>query len=987
MNKIDEIIGQLRKQDPKVSFMVNPEHAAITLLRGKLAAPVKVEALKKDPHGFARKFFQEKKGILGTVNEKEDLIDEQAVTDRSGRTHVTFTQKYGDATVLGAKASVHYAPDGSAYLMMSNLAYGIDLPKKAKITAADALKPVQEFAGKGAKVFREIKPELLVVDAKTVHKEAGGQNYYLCWNIPVLPTPESRMPPSHFFVDAVTGKVLLHYPAIKRATGNGYYSHGVSLISEASGGTHRLRDTVTSSAWAVATHPVIETYDDANANSYTTHNFSEDSNDTWDNGGTPPAHRYDDQRAEVDIHRYLGYVLNYYWLTHGRNSIDNNGMSVKAHAHNRYDPANTGMPDNAFWWGWPSEIYVGDGSGALPGLDFVCPLEVLGHEYTHGINDKCGIVQTYDGEIGALDEALADIGGALIASDYPAEDPAPWNVGEQCDLHSPKRGRNMADPSRDSLGVVHYDATSDATKYNSAVNGYYPDHYSIRYNGADDYHGVHINCTIITHAVYLMINGGTNRVSGMTVTGIGITPVEQIIYEIVSQPGYLTATSVFSDFRTKFIVACQTIFPDNLDYLATVKAAFTAVGIGPDIYIRDTLTDQGVEPAATLSCMSPDIIVRQQMADAATLAQIHDLTNGSLGQNIQYGTSDHYIYFRLMNRGSDASSGTFRLFISPVSTFPTPASWTEVGTFNFPAVAAGGSWVPPTSSDCITMPGAMITTLGEGHFCFIGIVETVSDPAPDRMQISTESEFHDFIRKSNNFAWRNCDIATVTPNRMNTYDPVERMFEIRGFDPQTRFRELEVDTRDLPAGTTIAVWVPATKVQGMKASEARQRDGAIQLNKIADALLELPAARAHTLRPATHALAVAATPPLVMTAKAAAAGAPDAALPADAAATPAVEAAARRMPIYELVKETPAFMIPGKIRKAELTKWRALTIPAGKVVRLHNLAMTKEEKISVHFVVQFPPNLGYRDVTLAFRERVNKGTLGQMSFVYRIRPD
>jgi hypothetical protein len=373
--------------------------------------------------------------------------------------------------------------------------------------------------------------------------------------------------------------------------------------------------------------------------------------------------------------------------------------------------------------------------------------------------------------------------------------------------------------------------------------------------------------------------------------------------------------------------------------------------------------------------MSPDIIVRQQKADAATLAQIQDLTNGSLGENIQYGTSDHYIYFRLQNRGSAGSSGTFRLFISPVSTFPTPASWTQVGTFNFPSISGGGFWVPPTNNDCITMPGTMITTLGEGHFCFIGIVETVADPAPDRMQISTTAEFHDFIRKSNNFAWRNCDIATVTPNRMGTYDPVERKFEIRGFNRQKQFRDLEVDTRDLPPGTTIAVWLPAVKVMGMKASEARLLE-TLAVTKIADALLEPPVAKTPVLHPAAMA-----APALAVTAPA-----PAVAARAMAAAAPAAEAAELRLPVYELVRETPKALIPARIKKPELATWRALTIEAGRIVRLHNLAMPREDKIDVPFVVQFPPNLGYRNVTLAFRERETGGTLGQMSYVFQLRP-
>jgi Zn-dependent metalloprotease len=141
-------------------------------------------------------------------------------------------------------------------------------------------------------------------------------------------------------------------------------------------------------------------------------------------------------------------------------------------------------------------------------------------------------------------------------------------------------GRNMIDPSRDAAGVVQYNATNNTTKYNSMRNGFYPDHYSIRYTGTRDEHGVHINCPIITHAVYLMMNGGTHRLSNVTVTAIGVAPVEQMLFEVIST-GLLTNSSDFADFRLAFIQACQTLYPDNLHYLATVKTAFHAVGIGP----------------------------------------------------------------------------------------------------------------------------------------------------------------------------------------------------------------------------------------------------------------------------------------------------------------------------------------------------------------------------------------------------------------------
>ena len=46
---------------------------------------------------------------------------------------------------------------------------------------------------------------------------------------------------------------------------------------------------------------------------------------------------------------------------------------------------------------------------------------------------------------------------------------------------------------------------------------------------------------------------------------------------------------------------------------------------------------------------------------------------------------------------------------------------------------------------------------------FIGIIESDADPAPDRLLISDVTEFHNFISKSNNYAWRNCNIEELLP--------------------------------------------------------------------------------------------------------------------------------------------------------------------------------------------------------------------------------
>jgi hypothetical protein len=424
----------------------------------------------------------------------------------------------------------------------------------------------------------------------------------------------------------------------------------------------------------------------------------------------------------------------------------------------------------------------------------------------------------------------------------------------------------------------------------------------------------------------------------MNVTGIGVAPIEQMLFEVLSA-GLVTNTSDFADFRLAMIETCQLLYPENLAYLATVKAGFQAVGIGPDLYVRDRLVDAGEEPGV-LSCLSPDIIVRQTAADAATLTQIADFTNGSLGQDMALGPNDQYVYFRLQNRGASPASGTFRLFLSPVGTFPTPATWTEVGHYDFPNIAAaGGTWVPTAADECITIPATLINALGVGHYCFIGIVESELDPPPDRMLISDLAEFHDFIASSNNYAWRNCDIENVAPNAIGEMKAITKAFRMTGFEPRLAPKELEIDARDLPEGTQLAILLPAAKLTGAKAFETALMGRTAGFVKNAGALEE-PAVDTAPVRPVTLS----------------ALGGPD---------------------VDELLRS--------ETHTARREEHRPLRVTPGKILRIKDIMLRKGENLPVHFTVKFPANVGRRDVSLAFRERKNDQALGQMNYIFRIR--
>ena len=98
--------------------------------------------------------------------------------------------------------------------------------------------------------------------------------------------------------------------------------------------------------------------------------------------------------------------------------------------------------------------------------------------------------------------------------------------------------------------------------------------------GLDDNGGIHTNSLIATHAYYLAIEGGTNRVSGLDVTGVGAAnreQMEQIFFRAFTQ--FLTPLSTFADARAATIQAARDIYGVGSTPEAAVIQAWDAVGV------------------------------------------------------------------------------------------------------------------------------------------------------------------------------------------------------------------------------------------------------------------------------------------------------------------------------------------------------------------------------------------------------------------------
>jgi thermolysin len=168
-------------------------------------------------------------------------------------------------------------------------------------------------------------------------------------------------------------------------------------------------------------------------------------------------------------------------------------------------------------------------------------------------------------ESGALNEAFSDIMGTSVEFFYQQPGPgigqADFLLGEDS-IRSPFGGLN-----------------GSRSLNNPAAFGD-PDHYSIRYTGTDDNGGVHINSGIANHAFYLAVAGGTNRVSGLSVTGVGLANMEQI--EKVFYRAFtllMPANSTFATARAATIQSARDLYPTNAAVVNAVTQAWTAVGV------------------------------------------------------------------------------------------------------------------------------------------------------------------------------------------------------------------------------------------------------------------------------------------------------------------------------------------------------------------------------------------------------------------------
>ena len=481
-----------------------------------------------------------------------DLGPVQGDTMLAGRSHERLVQRHEGLPVFGGQIVRHR--DGRAILRLSGRLF--------EDVSVGSLQPTIDAAEAASIAERHMGGGTAAADTPQLGILARPDRYALVYRVKVWGPLDVRT----VSIDARTGAIEQSVSELRRQVpvvglGTGVLRDSKKVSGIQSGGlfraVDRLRPTGSSTIDFGGSFGRLNLFFET-LGAVTASDIASSTTSTWTDG------------AVVDAHAYEGWVYDYYFKRFGRQGLDGANIDVISVVHPLargdaplYSPDIVGTFINNAIYLHPGYVMYGDGDGRL--LDFLAGgFDVVAHELTHGVTAFSSGLDYVD-EPGALNEAFSDImaTGAEFFQLRPGQGPQKgpnFLIGEDVIKVAPGYLRSMADPA--SVGD--------------------PDHYSLRqYIGTPiDDGGVHINSSIINHAFYLAVAGGTNRVSGIAVRGIGVANIERM--ERIFYRAFvfgLGPVSQFSDARAETLAAAAELFGASSDERAQLALAWAAVGV------------------------------------------------------------------------------------------------------------------------------------------------------------------------------------------------------------------------------------------------------------------------------------------------------------------------------------------------------------------------------------------------------------------------
>lgn len=256
-----------------------------------------------------------------------------------------------------------------------------------------------------------------------------------------------------------------------------------------------------------------------------------------DNQWIEPIYASDSTNAICEAHWAMGMSYDYFLNRFNRHGLDDNDITIM----------------NCVQKGFNNSQYNGHDGNFKIGL---VALDVLAHEFSHGVFRFAVGLTSSETEAGAINEGMSDIWAACVEKEFGLSDYSVWLTGDKLPyiiVHQ----RNLRNP-----------------KYTIC-----PDTYEgVYWNTSRD---VHINSTVMSHWFYLLCNGGSGINDNQDyyyVDPIEISKAEQICY--LAETVYFTPTINYNTARNAMLFAARDLFGIHSKEYAQVMNAWHAVGVG-----------------------------------------------------------------------------------------------------------------------------------------------------------------------------------------------------------------------------------------------------------------------------------------------------------------------------------------------------------------------------------------------------------------------
>lgn len=490
--------------------------------------------LKKEKKLSPDDLFVKYKEAFG-LSMSDEMIKIKTKTDDLGQKHYTFQQYYKGLKVENFTYLVH-EKGGVAEIVNGELLENISLDETPSLSPEESFRialgnfksnkwawqdkdwEAEKQADKENPTWKP-KGELMIIDRVIDHKKTG----VLVYRFDLL----SLDPYFQYaiYINANTGAVEKKTSLSKEANGTAYTLYN---------GTQNLTTYYRGLPnWDFILKDDTRGYICTKNYSSTTWNLRahiDNHENLWHNAGVEVEGATAQWSAEK--------TYDYYHINQYRHGVDNNNIELRINRKVGYD--------NASWEGAGQGIYVG-----YLGTYFLGSLDIMGHEYTHGVIDyEAALV--YEKEPGALSESFADIFGTMVEK-YAASS-WDWTLGE--DVFSNDYLRSMSDPH----------AKGDPSTY--LENGYWIDvtNCTPNYPYDNDFCGVHTNSGVQNHWFYLLSQA------------IGTDKAARIAYYNLCY--YLSAQSGYPAARNGSISAAIALYGECSNEYEEVMNAWAAVGVG-----------------------------------------------------------------------------------------------------------------------------------------------------------------------------------------------------------------------------------------------------------------------------------------------------------------------------------------------------------------------------------------------------------------------